>query len=396
MDSKVTIYNIPADIHCVIFSFTVVRELSITALYDTDFMIRERYRTLNKIVRTCKMFYASCIKLLDPSIEVCFPFRRACNVRDIDTIKYFLKDPRVDINVFNKFCMESMCILRHLDVIETLFADPRYSISKEEGERMLTVCAGANSNKVFEFLISDRVGLDPSCNGNECLIGACMNGSLEVLQCLLKDERVHNRTDFEGLKTCHSFKRNKKRKLETIEDVKNKALRCAIASAHIDTFNELLKNGRFTPDYSALSKASGYGCTLMARKLLPLIDDPNMEGKRAPAIIRATNCGFFQTMAVLLNDPRVDPTIYNNGALLCACRYGSVEGVEALLKTGRVNPMTNIVTLVGQIRFVRYKSKILDLLTKDHEEEFKEKVIQSAELRGYLDTMHMEFWLDDH
>jgi hypothetical protein len=83
--------------------------------------------------------------------------------------------------------------------------------------------------------------------------------------------------------------------------------------------------------------------SLIVQKFLKLNHiDPAIEkalnGRWESAISLASENGHVEVVKLLLNDPRVDPSAYNNDAIRWASKYGHVEVVKLLLNDPRVDP----------------------------------------------------------
>ena len=70
-------------------------------------------------------------------------------------------------------------------------------------------------------------------------------------------------------------------------------------------------------------------------------------------MLSASIGGYTDIVRLLLADSRVDPSDYDNEAILCACRCGHVNVVRVLLADSRVNPAvrdnTPYLILVGVV-----------------------------------------------
>jgi ankyrin repeat protein len=70
----------------------------------------------------------------------------------------------------------------------------------------------------------------------------------------------------------------------------------------------------------------------------PIRPNREIDPTARPALALAIDFGYQEIAILLLEDPRVDPSINHNHALHLACSTGCVEVVRLLLNDSRVNP----------------------------------------------------------
>ena len=98
----------------------------------------------------------------------------------------------------------------------------------------------------------------------------------------------------------------------------------------------ILPGNIFKPKH-LLGRACQMGHIDIVRILLadPRVDPSDYDNF---AIRKASQYGRFEVVKLLLADPRVDPTVYDNKAIRWASRYGRLEVVDLLLADSRVDP----------------------------------------------------------
>jgi hypothetical protein len=108
---------------------------------------------------------------------------------------------------------------------------------------------------------------------------------------------------------------------------------------HINPAIEKRLNGRLE---NAIRLASKYGHVEVVNLLL---NDPRVDPSfyNNDAIRWASENGQVQVVTLLLKDPRVDPSAYNNHAIRRASENGHVELVKLLLNDPRVDPSAKII-----------------------------------------------------
>jgi ankyrin repeat protein len=97
-----------------------------------------------------------------------------------------------------------------------------------------------------------------------------------------------------------------------------------VKTGHIN-FQDILATSSFKGDVQTVVKILA-----LSPKLLPKID--------GISLFEASDSGHADVVALLLQDPRVDPTENNDHALQRACQRGHVDVVTLFLKGTRVNP----------------------------------------------------------
>lgn len=114
-----------------------------------------------------------------------------------------------------------------------------------------------------------------------------------------------------------------------------------LAAASQETVHLLLEDGRFDPsteNHAALRTAIRNGYTDIVESLLA---DPRVDPTAIVgynALQDASERGHTAIVRMLLVDPRVDPSVDDNVALRVACARGFTELVEVLLADTRVDP----------------------------------------------------------
>ncbi|KAJ3050748.1 hypothetical protein HDU99_008584, partial [Rhizoclosmatium hyalinum] len=104
--------------------------------------------------------------------------------------------------------------------------------------------------------------------------------------------------------------------------------------------NALLEDNRVDPslyENRAVRLACSYGNTAIVKRLL---EDPRVDAtaKNCSALLIPTRNQYWSVIDLLLKVPGMDPTVENNLLLCVACAEGKLDIVEQLLKNSNVNP----------------------------------------------------------
>ncbi|KAJ3296945.1 hypothetical protein HDU79_005305 [Rhizoclosmatium sp. JEL0117] len=114
----------------------------------------------------------------------------------------------------------------------------------------------------------------------------------------------------------------------------------AAACGYLGMVNALLEDNRVDPslyENRAVRLACSYGHTAIVKRLL---EDPRVDAtaKNCSALLIATRNQYWSVIDLLLKVPGMDPTVENNLLLCVACAEGKLDIVEQLLKNSNVNP----------------------------------------------------------
>ncbi|ORY33222.1 hypothetical protein BCR33DRAFT_521034 [Rhizoclosmatium globosum] len=121
--------------------------------------------------------------------------------------------------------------------------------------------------------------------------------------------------------------------------------------------NALLEDNRVDPslyENRAVRLACSYGNTAIVKRLL---EDPRVDAtaKNCSALLIPTRNQYWSVIDLLLKVPGMDPTVENNLLLCVACAEGKLDIVEQLLKNSNVNPASenNQALIVAAIEGIR-------------------------------------------
>lgn len=371
--SVITIDHIPNDVLGVIFTFAVRKVymsiLTNSKYKDTHACMVYKYKWLVDFIKTCKRWMQIGYKILNPSEYDCILLRRACRMGRIVLVRHLLSDQRVNPAEISYECLCNAIAADSVSITKMLLQDKRINVTDLTKNHLIHRCASDNAICVLNYLISGEVGLDPSVDGNGCLIEACRNGYYEIVKLLLKDERIHNIK--ESVEYCVSDDIHAK-KIRRVTDVsktsKGQAIRECIRGRRHDVLTLLLGDSRTKPTTDELRYACYSGDSYAVSRLVRMVDDPN-EGEKTALIAAIMNLQYH-CVVELLNDPRVDPAARNNEAIVEACYRGNQSIIVALIQTGKIDPTTRLFHL---FKYTSNKdTRILVYILED----YRDKVIQ--------------------
>ncbi|CAH6420878.1 Hypothetical protein POVR2_LOCUS283 [uncultured virus] len=193
----------------------------------------------------------------------------------------------------------------------------------------IDLCAAAarGSLKILAWLLQD-IELDPSAMSIEATYAlhlAAENGQYEAVEMLLADSRTNPDQYTLG---------------NTPLSLACKAKHEERSCSYVKIVTMLLTNERVDPTHAedtALYVACKYpGDNVDVVDLLLADGRPDPTRKRTGVLIDSVSRGHTKTVARLLQDPRVDPTVANNLALRTALVECRVAEVKLLLSDNRV------------------------------------------------------------
>ncbi|PRP85046.1 ankyrin-2-like [Planoprotostelium fungivorum] len=271
---------------------------------------------------------------LDPTAFNNEVFTRALSTRRTATLKLLLSHPRADPAAGDNTAIRDINILDCL--AQLLLADNRVDPSSRNNEAIRNACLGG-SIELVQLLLED-CRADPSSNNNEAIRNASGFGDTEIVRLLLGDSRVDPSAE------------------------NNEALVEACCHGHQEIVELLLAHPSVNPSV-VNDVISSHKLDLEAFRLLlndPRVD-PSVEDNKA---IRSVFSQANQTeiARLLLSHPKVDPSARDDEALRIAARRGQTDMVRLLLEDPRVDPTANDNEAM-QVAIYRGHTEIVKLLS---------------------------------
>lgn len=272
-----------------------------------------------------------------------FAIRVTCQTGHLPCIMRLLAEPKVDPSVDNQFCFRIACERGHLEVINVLLRDTRVvPVSSTFGR----VCVLGYTQIIRRLLLDNRI--DPSFNDSFSIKAACENGHDEIVQLLLEDDRMDERS-----------------KRADPAAIKNSPIELAAMGGHIKCVQLLLQDPRIRSGEkynNAVHVSVEKGYLELVRLFLndPRCDPTFNNGVLIRAAIQNKQS---EILTLLLQDGRCDPSLYGNHALCKAVSIGNVQMTKALLLDVRVNPPPAQETLLRDA--VKHGEAMLSILLED-------------------------------
>ncbi len=286
-------------------------------------------------------------------------FAHACSVGDVSKIRKLIS---MGVKP-NDICLFEASKNNHIDIVRILLEYPLDSsntldividmdnidifkllIDKVDFELLpsifITACEHS-SIKIIKFLLKYPYFVPP----NDSIITATENSDILILELLLADHRID----------------------PTIRN--NQAI---IISPDYSIFKLLLDDGRSNPlaqNSLAIIYASRNGNTTIVEDLLSLGADPSVYNNEA--IILACKYRNLDVIKILLSDPRVNPADRENIAIITASMNNNEKVLKLLLSNDRIDPSDqNNLALRSAIRC--NQNNIIELLSLDMRTYFKD------------------------
>jgi ankyrin repeat protein len=265
-------------------------------------------------------------------------FSRAAIVRAI------LADNRangVEWNSQQQCALEHACTNGHLEIATLLACADGTQVSSMVNQSLALryYCLAGDLERAQEILAEDSQDVDIGA----ALLDACRNGHCDIVALLIADARFDSSTDGdEGFRVACGNHHAEVVSLQLsipVDYLMMDGLELAATAAHCDVVAVLVQDPRVNPGLDksfALEKYCHAGDTTRVTELL---DDPELDGGLPGAILAAAS-GNGRTAIVqpLLTDSRVDPSVDEIVAIRLASARGHDSVVELLLADPRVDP----------------------------------------------------------
>lgn len=122
--------------------------------------------------------------------DSCFTtcFCSACSSGNLDIVKLFLNDKRVNPNFQNGIALELASRNRHISVVKLLLDDGRIDVNYNNYQCFINaICSGCET--MIDLFLNDK-RIDPSVQDNLAIRKSCYNGLPDIVEKLLKFKNV--------------------------------------------------------------------------------------------------------------------------------------------------------------------------------------------------------------
>lgn len=160
------------------------------------------------------------------SSENCTPFEIACWYGQFEIVKYLVESVGVDPAFRDSKCITYAARGNNLELIKYLESKGDVNMNRCE-DLAIVRSVECDSIDVFNYMYHVH-DADPAAHNNHCIKLACLNGNLELVNILLRDDRVNPSSDG------------------------NVPIRRAIKAKRFDIVETLIKSKNFTPLFDSL------------------------------------------------------------------------------------------------------------------------------------------------
>ncbi|KAJ3317385.1 hypothetical protein HDV06_001675 [Boothiomyces sp. JEL0866] len=294
-------------------------------------LLDERFQPTNRALRDAvTMGHLDIVKLLiqkglDPSVDENLNIQRASQNGHFNVVEYLLDDSRVDPSAKDNQAIRQAARRGYLDIVQLLLRDKRVTIKARNYEGIIQAAISGH------FEITDYFA-----GGNIILERSTLFEKIAILCACVHKSNV----DFANklcplLKNCDSIGYPFISRLHS-------ALVKSAKMGYTDIVKFILLETKITPGYNSLISAIRSGNYDIVDLLLDFAVDPSLSQNEP--IREASSRGFSKIVALLLSQPLVDPNrapYKKETALTLAVVNGHVDTVKILLDSPRVDPSVN-------------------------------------------------------
>jgi len=243
-----------------------------------------------------------------------------------------------------------------------------------------TPCEWRQVNTLHKYIADKYLLLDcrfPLKKSNNSLINwACSQGYIELMKLLLDNERVYSTIDSNEI-LLHAFQFQKYESIKclldrlTIDKIDQRIMTYCLNHNYADGILILLKYKKIDPHIvinNLLEWAINSDNLDLVKLLLSYSPQStnhiDIVKKEDHAFIAAIYKGNHEMIKLLLNDPRIDPSLHTNIAIRDACYYGRANIVKILLADSRVKPH-KVNNYCIYVACLRNHTEVVKLLLQD-------------------------------
>ncbi|KAI9339310.1 ankyrin repeat-containing domain protein [Obelidium mucronatum] len=262
---------------------------------------------------------------VDPSAQDNQAIKKAAEMGYPQIIQLLLTDTRV--GAYND-ALELACENGHTEIVQLLLSIDTVDPATDDNYPLILASLSGHADIVSLLLETGKT--DPSARDDYAFIGACAFGCLDVARLLIA--LVDPAADY------------------------NRAIRDASANGLVDIVDLLLKDERV--DASAEENwAIRYASSVCPRVVRLLLADAKVDPSACDneAIREAAENGMAEIIPLLLGDDRVDPNVWNNFPLRVAVERDYNEAARALLADLRVDPSGQVLSRLDKLEWVGWQ-----------------------------------------
>lgn len=245
----------------------------------------------------------------------------ACEIGDIDMIdRLFRMYPNLDPSFDGNHCIIYASTNGHLEIVDRLLQDPRVDPTVNDNKPIVSACENDHAKVVERLLQDSRV--DPNVSNDLPLREACSNGHLEVVRLLFSNKKVQPMMGW------------------------NYWVGRVIEQGYLDIAEWMFQDARIsTVPYNDIPNECMKNACMNNKiaQVKRMLQDPRVDptiNDNLP-LRKAVNHGNHKVTELLLQDPRVDPSSISEDLLFNPCYYWWPRTLDALLNDPRINPSVN-------------------------------------------------------
>lgn len=237
----------------------------------------------------------------------------------LNECRILLTDPDTNTNKINDWVQLAL-VLRELDTVKLLLEDPRVDPTLNDS-KILLIAADLGYTEIVTLLLTKHQ-VDPAAQNNAAIKSAASQGHTGVLALLLADKRVNPAAE------------------------NNVSIQLASENGHTNIVALLLADKRAKPDvdgFIACNVFNGRIDTVVNTFLAQCLINKqvNPAENNSAALRKACSNNHRDIVKLLLVDKRVNPAVENNLVLKWASKNGFIDIVELLLDAPQVDPASD-------------------------------------------------------
>lgn len=263
-------------------------------------------------------------------------FMYAVRAGDMPTFQRFLNNPAIDDVMLNNCILPDACEHGRLAIVKVLLQDERVIPT----EKSLSLASINGHVEVMKVLLADK-RIDPTANTNDALSCACGAGQLDAVQLLFSCPTVIKYADCEAMIEAARICGPHENVIEYIRGIQ--AYKVALADHGKGILAAAKRN-----DYDLVE------ILLRTHEIKAGLD----RATRDNLFYSAVAMGHLAVVQLLMDS--VDPTAYQNVALMRACDNGYLDIVDALL----IHRKSNLAVQGHQVLAVAARKGDIPMVTR--------------------------------
>jgi hypothetical protein len=280
---------------------------------------------------------------------------------------YLLENNKIDVTLKDNFILDVASKNNNFEIFLFLINNFDFKLTNTNYNNAFKYAIIFNNVEVFELLLNESE-FDHTEYINKNIETAVNEGSFDVLKLMLKSESCVFSEDLSLILKSVKCSNNeilpyllKEKQINHSLD-SNESLLAAIKLNDLTKVKLLISSNllRFADDKNIIAAAVLKDSEILSYLLKETNINPNKSSyySKEPIVI-ACNNDNEQSIRLLIEDSRVDPSINNNEALLNAIKIHSIDIITLLLNDNRVTPSNNPEILMEAIN-----RKDLDIFKK--------------------------------